>query len=243
MTEQAQDIVALLTESGVRTRRERAAFVAKLRDEHGLTFGQIGKQLNVAPQRAQQLYALHKLFQQSANSPFADLSTRARHFLNNLAHHVGLPADWEQHPVHTHRLVYALRNMQRQEALKFRNLGTRTVGEIEDWMKQKGISFMEAEEVHDLMAPASVEEAMQKVTHFLNEHGFRGQFKMWPKGTYLGEAPEDDFTLTATNFMGDAWEDRWHAFDELDALLEAVGLHYDVNGEPGQQRTFHFFKL
>ena len=66
MTEEAQDIVAILTESGLRTRRERSSFVAKLKDQMGLTFAEIGKQLNVTRQRAQQLYVLHRLLQRQA---------------------------------------------------------------------------------------------------------------------------------------------------------------------------------
>jgi DNA-directed RNA polymerase sigma subunit (sigma70/sigma32) len=57
------DIVALLTESGLEVRRERAAFVGRLRDQFGMTFSEIAKQLNVSFQRAHQLYKLHRLFQ------------------------------------------------------------------------------------------------------------------------------------------------------------------------------------
>lgn len=64
--DQAADIVALLTESGLKTRQERASFVAKLRDRLKLTYWQIGRQLNVSPQRAHQLYGLHKLFSDPA---------------------------------------------------------------------------------------------------------------------------------------------------------------------------------
>lgn len=66
MIEEAQDIVAILTESGLRTRRERASFVARLRDQMGLTFAEIGRQLNVTRQRAQQLYVLNGLLQRQA---------------------------------------------------------------------------------------------------------------------------------------------------------------------------------
>jgi hypothetical protein len=249
--EQAQDIVAILSESGVRTRRERAAFVARLRDEMGLTWGEIGRQLNATPQRAQQLYMLNRFFQQSANSPFANLSTRARNFLNNLAQHVGLPTNWEQDPAQIAKLVHALRNTQRREALKFRNLGARTMREIEDFMRQKGLSFMEAEDDEDdgivpkdFTAPAAPDEVMQKVVEFLNQHGFRGQFKMWPKGTYAAQSPEYDFTMTVSDFFADAWEEHWDAFKAFDPFLASMGYEYDVAGEPGDpQRTFHFFKF
>jgi hypothetical protein len=58
----ASDIVAILTESGLPARRARAAFVAKLRDDLGLTFSQIAAQLHVTKQRAHQLYAMARYF-------------------------------------------------------------------------------------------------------------------------------------------------------------------------------------
>lgn len=64
--DEARDIVAVLTESGLRTRRERASFVARLKEQMGLTFVEIGKQLNVSRQRAQQLYVLNRLLQRQA---------------------------------------------------------------------------------------------------------------------------------------------------------------------------------
>ncbi len=65
MIEEARDIVAILAESGLKTRRERASFVARLK-QMGLSFAEIGKQLNVSRQRAQQLYVLHGLLQNQA---------------------------------------------------------------------------------------------------------------------------------------------------------------------------------
>lgn len=66
MNELAADIVAILSESGISARRERAAFVGRLRDRHKLKFRQIGRYLNVTPQRAHQLYALNGLLQDSS---------------------------------------------------------------------------------------------------------------------------------------------------------------------------------
>lgn len=60
--EVAADVVAFLSEDGLSPRRERAAFVARLRDKHKLKYREIGKQLNVSLQRAHQLYALNGLF-------------------------------------------------------------------------------------------------------------------------------------------------------------------------------------
>ena len=97
MDDRIKEIVALITESGVQTRRERAAFVAKLRDEMGLTFEQIGTQLNVGKVRAQQLYQLHKLFNRRPPL-FANVSTRAWHFIQNVASYNRFPEGWEEHP-------------------------------------------------------------------------------------------------------------------------------------------------
>jgi hypothetical protein len=139
--EQVQDIVAILTESGTKTRRERAAFVAKLRDEMGLSFREIGRQVNVSPQRAQQLYQLNKYFSRSANSPFANLSARARQFLNNVALTHKLGDNWEQNPAEIARVVHAVANMTRDEALKFRPMGHHTFQEIADFMQEHGVKF------------------------------------------------------------------------------------------------------
>lgn len=141
MDEQIQDIVAVVTESGTKTRRERAAFVAKLRDEMGLTFKEIGRQINVTHQRAQQLYTLHKYFSRSVNSPFANMSARARTFLDNVAGWMRLGREWEQNPASIARLVHRLTNMSEQEAFKFRQLGKKTYQEVVDFMKEHGVKF------------------------------------------------------------------------------------------------------
>jgi hypothetical protein len=151
-------IVGILCED-LNTRRERAAFVAKLRNKHRLKFRQIGRQLNVSPQRA------HKIFH--------------------------------------------------------------------------GYSAMEAVDLGAI--PGNANEAMQKVTEFLNREGYRGQFKMWPEGTYTVENL-GAFTMTTTSFMGDAWEEQWQAFKKLDLFLEGMGYSTEVSGNPGQPRTFRFFR-
>ena len=60
MSYAAKAIVDFLLENDVPVRKERTAYVTKLRDKMGLSFRRIGKQLNVSPQRAFQLYRLHK---------------------------------------------------------------------------------------------------------------------------------------------------------------------------------------
>lgn len=52
-------IIAFLLEDDP-VRRERAAYVARMRDKMKLPFRRIGRQLNVTPQRAHQLYLIHK---------------------------------------------------------------------------------------------------------------------------------------------------------------------------------------
>jgi hypothetical protein len=156
--EQAREIVAILAESDLSTRLERSAFVARLRDKHGLKFKNIGRQLNVSRQRAGQLYGLNKL----------------------------------------------LRDMK----------------EAVDWS-----------------APATAGEVMEKVIQFFNRSGFVGQFKMWPRGTFLGEEGNYDFTMTVSDFMGDAWKEKWRVFRHLDLMLENMGYRYEVSGS----KTFHFY--
>jgi hypothetical protein len=62
--EEIQDIVEILVEGDTEVRRERAAYVARLRDRMKLPFRRIGRQLNVSRQRAGQLYNLHQLFKE-----------------------------------------------------------------------------------------------------------------------------------------------------------------------------------
>lgn len=64
MDEEIQDIVEILVEGDTEVRRERAAYVARLRDRMKLPFRRIGRQLNVSRQRAGQLYNLHQLFKE-----------------------------------------------------------------------------------------------------------------------------------------------------------------------------------
>lgn len=62
----AKEIADILAEDDINPRRDRAAFVGRLRDKHKLKYRQIGKHLNVTPQRAHQLYLLHRAFQECA---------------------------------------------------------------------------------------------------------------------------------------------------------------------------------
>jgi hypothetical protein len=248
VTEQAQDIVAILTESGVRTRRERAAFVAKLRDEMNLTWPQIGKQVNVSPQRAQQLYSLHRLFQRSANSPFADLSTRARHFLDVIAHSHSMPDDWEQQPAMLRYMAKIITEMTRSEAFCYRNLGHCTFDEIDKFLRDhigRGFSSGLIGESHteedpkDYTAPASSQEAAQRLAEFMNQKGMIGEFKVWPKGTYRGSyAENDEFTITLSGFLAEAWDEQWRIVDEFDLLVRGLGYGYEM----GTPSTLHFYR-
>lgn len=169
---QAADIIAILTENGLGTRRERAGFVAKLRDKFGLKYKQIGKQLNVSPQRAHQLYILHKIFS---------------------------------------RPDFAM--------------------ESEDELVSK-----------EFTAPLPPEDAMQKVAEFFNTNNFRGEFKVWPKGTLPG-AEDYDFSMTVSDYLANAWEEQWDIFRQFESMLKPVGYEYDVEGEPGQKRVFNFFRF
>jgi hypothetical protein len=238
VSEQAADIVAIILETGTKTRRERAAFVAKLRDEMGLSFREIGRQVNVSPQRAQQLYRLNKYFARSANSPFANLSTRARHFLDNVAGYKGLGQDWEQDPAKIAALVHHLTNMTKTEAFKFRQLGQHTFQEIADFMQSQGVQFpWQFEEAMEddvagkdvTGAAVSIEQGMQQLTRFLNEKGFAGEFKVWPPGTYKGPHAENaEFVITLSEFLADAWEEQWQPVAEFDALAKGLMLHYEM---------------
>jgi DNA-binding transcriptional regulator LsrR (DeoR family) len=53
----AKEIVDFMLEDDEDVRRERAAFVARLRDKHGLKYRQIGRHLNVSRQRAHRIYS------------------------------------------------------------------------------------------------------------------------------------------------------------------------------------------
>ncbi len=237
MDDKIQDIVAVLTESGVKTRRERAAFVAKLRDEMGLSFKEIGAQVNVSAQRAQQLYTLNKYFQRSASSPFANMSTRARHFLERVASYHKVGDDWEHSPAGIARLLHALTNMTETEAFKFKQLGRKTYQEVVDFMKENGVKFpyrfeeaLEDETGGKDLTPAfDVDGAMQQVARFLNEKGFRGEFKVWAPGTYKGPYAENaEFVVSFGGFLADAWEESWSVRDEFDALVKNLGWHYEM---------------
>ena len=172
MIDQARDIVALLSESGLKTRRERSAFVARLRDKHRLKFKQIGQQLNVTPQRAHQLYGLHGI----------------------------------------------LKAMDEAE------------DDDEEDIQSK-----------DFHLAATSQGATISIAEFLNQRGFMGQFKMWPKGTFPG-AEEYDFVMTVSDEMAHAWEEGRRPWQQFDLVLSAMGYEYDLEGEPGEPRTFHFFK-
>lgn len=145
------DIIAALCENDD-IRRERAAFVARLRQKHKLPFRQIGRHLNVSKQRAHQLYGLHS-------------------------------------------------------ALK---------------------------EAEAAVEPGEVQET---VTRFLNHAGFRGEFKVWPRG-YQSEGVADyEFSVSMSDFMRDAWQSNWSARQEMDLLTSQMGYDYDMD------TNLHFYKL
>lgn len=243
----AEDIVAILIETDVRTRRERAAFVAKLRDEMGLTFRQIATQLNVTPSRAQQLYMLHLIFKRSAGSPFADLSARARHFLDILAYEHSMPKEWEQQPAMIEHMFKILSSMTRREASKYRQLGHKSLGEIDDFLRQnRGQGFYHdvyesadlPGEAKDYTAPVSSQEMQQRVAEFFNQHELAGEFKVWPKGTYHGANGGGDFTVTLSGFLADAWEENWRFVQEFDLMLAGFGYKYEME----TPSTLYFFR-
>jgi len=250
MSEQAQDIVDILTESNMRTRRERAAFVAKLRDVMHLPWNQIGQQVNVTPQRAQQLYRLNQYLKRSADSPFANLSTRARHFLNNVAVSQRMPDDWEQNPELIAKLSLLLRQMTRRGAMRYRQLGPRTYQEIDTFLRDNGGQGFDSELVEaqrfspqynpkDYATSVSADIAVQRITEFLNRKEMRGEFKVWPKGTYKGgEMPEGAFTITLSGFLADAWQENWAIVGEFDTFVRGLGFGYEM----ATPSTLHFFQ-
>lgn len=250
MSDQANDIIAILTETNVRTRRERAAFVAKLRDELKLTWNQIAKQINTSPQRARQLYTFHLFFQRSAHSPFVDLSTRSRHFLDAVACVYGMPPDWEQNQELIHHMAGILRGMTRNEAMKYRSFGQRSFEELDAYLRAKGgtgfLSIGEAEEPgvdsidpKDFTAAASPQEAMQRLVEFMNQHGMQGEFKAWPKGTFRDEGSAyNQFTITLSSFLADAWDEHWNIVYEFDLLARSMGYSY----ERANRSTLYFFQ-
>jgi hypothetical protein len=69
-------VVDLLTEADNPVRRERAAYVARMRDKLKLPYRTIGRQLNVSRQRAGQLYQLHKLLQDIGEAEIDDLDPK-----------------------------------------------------------------------------------------------------------------------------------------------------------------------
>lgn len=210
----------------------------------GLTWGQIGAQLNVSLQRAQQLYSLNKFFQRSAKSPFRDLSTRARNLLNNVASDQRWPRDWESRPELVTQMLALLRSITPKDLKKFRQAGKQTTGEVNDFLTRHVTEAFGGEvDAKTFTTAEDPQEAVQVVTKFLNENGFMGEFTMWPPGTLKNLEPEYEFAVGMSNFMSDAFEERWSAFAELDAVMRSMGYEYDVAGEPGHHRFLNFFKI
>lgn len=212
----------------------------------GLTWGQIGDQLNVSLQRAQQLYSLDKFFQRSAKSPFRDLSTRARNLLNSVAASQRWPRDWESKPELVTQMLAVLRLMPDRELSKFRQAGQRTTNELSDFLTRKMTEAFGADLADssgkDFTVAEDPNEAIQVVTKFFNDHGFMGEFKAWPPGSFKKPDPNYSFTVTVSDFMADAWMEKWSAFQEFDGLLRSVGYDYEREGVPGS-RAFNFYRL
>ena len=232
MDERIKDIVAILTESGVQTRRERAAFVAKLRDEMGLTFEQIGTQLNVGKVRAAQLYALNKLFNKRPQQ-FANLGTRAWRFLQNVAHWKKFPEGWEESPEAVAKLLNVLAQMTPQECLKFRSCGRTTLAEIEQLLQAHGMSLEhplgEAME-DDIPGPSSPDVLIEKLQHHLvNDLGARpNEFKFYLKGTYPGPYAENaDVVLSARSGTMAEVFDHGSYSERIGQLARQLGYHME----------------
>ena len=240
MDEQIKDIVAVITESGVQTRRERAAFVAKLRDEMGLTFEQIGTQLNVGKVRAAQLYQLNKLFNRRPPA-FANLSTRAWHFLENVASYNKFPEGWEESPDMTAKLLNTLAQMTVRECLKFRSCGQQTLAEIEQFMKSRNMSLDrglgEAMEEDDTPKAPNPEEAMKQIGDYLVSIGGKpNEFKwFYPAETYKGGYAEGaQFVLVVYGVLNDAFEGDfgWSIPEKVAELAGQNGFHKEM-AKPG----------
>jgi hypothetical protein len=234
MDEAVNDIVAILTENGVQTRRERAAFVARLRDELGLTFEQIGRQLNVSNQRASQLYRLHGFLGRRAPI-FNNLSTRAYRFIEMVASVNKFPEDWQAQPGYVDKLFAILRQMTRQEALRYRHIGQHTMPEIEELLASRGLRFYEAfsldgEDDADLVnGPSEPETVMREISQALEEAGAKGEFRLWPKGTYKGPYVENaDFVMTLSDILADAFEEGWGVANKVTQIAESHHYHHEM---------------
>lgn len=231
MDERINDIVAILTESGVQTRRERAAFVAKLRDEMGLTFEQIGAQLNVGKVRAAQLYALNKLFNRRPQQ-FANLGTRAWHFLQAIARYNKFPEGWEESPEAVAKLLNTLAQMTPRECLKFRSCGRTTLAEIEQLLQSHGMSldksFGEAMEEDDLRGPLSVEVLIQKITEYLLSFGGTPkEFRFFRKGELQHSwTANADLCLSGYGAMAECF-DYGSISDNIAKIAHQNGYHME----------------
>lgn len=207
----------------------------------GLTFPEIAKQINVSPQRAQQLYSLHRFFKPSSNSPFRDLSTRSRNFLNRVATARKWPENWEEQPAYVTQMFSVLREMPVAERAKYRLAGNRTHAEIDDFLGKQGSvqeDFGGEIEAKEFTAPANGEDAMQEVAAFFNQNDLMGEFKVWPKGTFKGPLAENnEFTVTLSGFLGDAWAEGWSLVDDFDNLIRGLGFNYEM-GTPTRMDFF-----
>jgi hypothetical protein len=147
----------------------------------------------------------------------------------------------EDDPVRRERAAYVARLRKRK--VPYSKIG-KTMHVSRQRAHQLYRSFNEAEDDIDpkeLASPSSPDEAIQRISQFMNEKGLRGEFKLWPKGTYRGPYPEyaqnADFSLTLSGVLADEWEENFRLQDEFDLVLKSLGYHMEM----GTRSSAHFY--
>lgn len=147
----------------------------------------------------------------------------------------------EDDPVRRERAAYVARLRKRH--VPFSKIG-KTMHVSRQRAHQLYRSFAETEEdfeAKDLASPSSPEEAQQKIAEWMNAHQMRGEFKLWPKGTYRGPYPEyaqnAEFSMTLSGLLADEWEENFRIQDEFDLVCKSLGYHY----EHGTRSSLHFY--
>lgn len=148
----------------------------------------------------------------------------------------------EDDPVRRERSAYVAR--LRKKKVPFSRIG-QTMHVSRQRAHQLYKTFAEAEEdgfePKDLASPANPEEAIQKISQWMNQKGLRGEFKLWPRGTYRGPYPEyaenADFSMTLSGALADVWADNSQLQNEFELVLR--GLEYGMR--MGTRSSAHFF--
>ena len=148
----------------------------------------------------------------------------------------------EDDPVRRERSAYIAR--LRKQKVPFSRIG-KSMHVSRQRAHQLYKTFAEAEEDEfepkDLASPTSPEEAIQRISQWMNQKGLRGEFKLWPKGTYRGPFPEyaenADFSMTLSGGLSDVWTENFQLQEEFDLVLEGLGYHMEM----GTRTSAHFY--